>query len=117
MITAITTRIQSRMRGEQYDTDIMAELAQEILDRLSLRLGVTAEASFPSVFYSVVVDATVKAWRRKYYEGISSENAGNLSTSFFEDILEEYEPEIASYLGAINPDDENAPTGKVVRFL
>jgi hypothetical protein len=88
-----------------------------MLDRLSLRLGVSNESAFPSVFYSVVVDATVKAWRRVYYEGVSSETSGSINTSFVEDILAEYEPEIAGYLDSVSPDEESGSVGKVVRFL
>ena len=61
------------------------------------------------------MDAVVKMYRRTYYEGISSEGVANISTSFVEDILDEYAEEIARYR------DQQANgaggSGKVVTFL
>lgn len=110
----VTSRIKNRMNGETYDEKIMGELIQTILDRLSLRLGVT-EDTFPASFYSIAVDATVKAWRRRYYEGIQSENVSNLSDTFVEDILDEYQAEINGWLNSADADDSKSR--KVVRFL
>lgn len=116
MIDTISTRIAARMTGETYDHTVMDELAQTMLDRLCIRLGVQ-ESNFPKLFYSVAVDATVKAWRRRYYEGISSENVSEMSTSFVEDVLSEYDDEIASYLEGLSTDDDEDTTGKLVVFL
>lgn len=118
MLDTITARIAARMSGETYDEELMGELSQTVFDRLCLRLGVKEEYAFPSIFYSIVVDATIKAYRRKYYEGLSSETSGNISTSFVSDILAEYEPEIASYLDSVDTNTcINAGVGRVVRFL
>lgn len=112
-IEGVNERIARRMTGETYDETIMKEISQTITDRLCLRLGVT-ENSFPSLFESVVVDACVKVWRRRYYEGISSEGAGGLSTSFIDDVLSEYDDEIAAW---INSPDADSSSRKVIRFL
>ena len=54
-------------------------------------------------------------FRRMYYEGILSEGVTNLSTSFVEDILNEYAAEIENYK------EQQANSGKgnskVVKFL
>ena len=113
MIAAITARINARMSGEHYDADIMAELAQTILDRVCLRIGVDEEG-FPSILHSIVVDATVKAWRRRYYEGITTEKAGGITDSFVSDVLAEYAEELTRWTQT-HADDSTA--GKVVRFL
>lgn len=55
-------------------------------------------------------------YNRIYYEGISSESGGNISTSFVEDILNEYNGEIESYLSLKKNSNEDG-TRKVVRFL
>ena len=78
------------------DKDVLAAMGtietyvQNYIDtitaRLCLRLG--AE-TLPSVFETICADATVKMWRRTYYEGISSEGSANITTSFVEDILAE----------------------------
>ncbi len=111
MIDDITKRIQKRLTGEEVDNTVISELAQTVMDRLCLRINET-EKTFPSSFYSIAVDATVKAYRRRYYEGLSSENVSNLSDSFVEDILNEYSPEITAYKNS-----STNGTGKVVHFL
>ncbi len=85
-----------------------------IIDRLCLRLGTE---TLPSVFETICADATVKMWRRTYYEGISSEGASNITTSFVEDILAEYEGEIEDYKNAHTDDEENSTQTKVVKFI
>lgn len=92
------------------DSDILAELLQTIKDRLCIRLGA---GTLPQLFESICVDATVKATNRMHYEGIASEGAVNITTSFVEDILSEYTAEIQAYR------DSQANGGnsdKVVRF-
>lgn len=113
MIATIETRIAARMTGETYDQTVMAELAQTILDRLCLRLG-TTEAHFPALFISVVVDATIKAWRRRFYEGLTQEGNNSLTSSFIADILTEYEPEIRDYLASTDAAAKSSVRGVVV---
>lgn len=114
MIDSVKERIKNRMTGEKYDETIMDEINQTVTDRLCLRLGVT-ERSLPLLFESVIVDACVKVWRRKYYEGISSEGAGGLSTTFVDDVLAEYNDEITAWLNSA--DANSLASRKVIRFL
>ena len=92
-MAAIKERIKVRLPGE--DESVLDEFQQTIEDRLCLRLNVD---KVPSKFESIVVDAVVKMFRRVYYEGVASEGADSISTSFVDDILSEYDDEIASYL-------------------
>lgn len=107
-------RIKNRLAGEEADCSMLSELLQTIEDRLCLRLGAD---SLPAAFGSIAVDATIKAYRRVYYEGITNEAfAINTSVSFVEDILKEYEAEIESYLGGIDADG-NSRSNRIIRFL
>lgn len=114
MIEAVKERIKKRMDGETVNDVIMDEINQTVTDRLCLRLGV-AEAAFPSLFQSIAVDACVKVWRKRYYEGIATENVANLSTSFIDDVLSEYGEEIDTWLNSREGDVSSSR--KVVRFL
>lgn len=114
MIEAIKERIKKRMDGETFNEVIMDEIGQTVTDRLCLRLGVV-ESAFPLLFQSIAVDACVKVWRKRYYEGISSENVANLSTSFIDDVLSEYTDEIETWLNSREGDISSSR--KVVRFL
>ena len=70
--------------------------------------------ALPAAFDSVCVDAVIKMVRRTYYEGISSESVANLSTSFVEDILSEYDREISDWK---NNRDDTDGNNKAVHFL
>ena len=84
MISEIEKRIECRMTGELCDKAVMIEISQ-----------------------------TVKAYRRRYYEGIKSENAsGVFSDTFIDDILSEYESEFSIYRNS-----DNVGSSKRVRFL
>lgn len=104
-------RVKLRLEGETVSDEVLSELIQTITDRLILRLGAS---DLPETFNSIVVDATVKMYRRLYYEGISSENVSNLSTSFIEDILNEYSAEISTRKEQQANSGENK---RVVRFI
>ncbi len=114
MLDGVQERVAVRMTGETYDTDVMDDIIQTVTDRLSLRLGVT-EATFPDAFKSIVVDASVKLWRRRYYEGIKSEWNASLKNEFITDILEEYKDEIDQWLNSAAADQSG--NRKVIRFL
>lgn len=90
--------------------DILGELLQTAVDRILLRIG---EDVLPPVLDSIAVDATVKLYRRIHFEGIESEKADTLNTTFFEDILAEYDHELHAYME--KRDAESAK--RVVRFL
>ena len=92
MIDRVKERIKKRLSDEEINDDVMDEINQIVTDRLCLRLGVSEDA-FPTLFESIVVDACVKAWRKCYYEGVSSEGVGSLSNT-------EYASEIDSWVNA-----------------
>lgn len=115
MIDEVKSRIYTRLTGEAYTEAVVDEVAQCVLDRLALRLGLADSDSLPTALYSVAVDASVKAYRRRYYEGIASESEGGLSTAFVDDILAEYADDIAGYLAAADAGDLSGVG--VVRFL
>lgn len=107
----ILQRVRIRITDPNVSDELLNEYIQTIMDRLCLRLG--AE-TLPAAFDSVCVDAVVKMVRRTYYEGISSESAANLSTSFVEDILSEYDREISDWK---NNRDDTDGNNKAVHFL
>lgn len=104
-----------RLRIRLPDTSLTEEALEEYLhtmsDRLCLRLGVE---TLPALFRSVCVDATVKMVRRIYYEGITTEGAANISTSFVDDILAEYAQEIGDWKSG---QAASGNSNRVVRFL
>lgn len=87
-------RVRLRISDSEITDTVLNEYISTIQDRLLLRLG---EEKLPDAFQSICVDATVKMFRRTYYEGISSENVVNMSTTFVEDILSEYTQEISEW--------------------
>ena len=107
----ILQRVRIRITDPNVSDELLNEYIQTIMDRLCLRLG--AE-TLPATFDSVCVDAVIKMVRRTYYEGISSESAANLSTSFVEDILSEYDREISDWK---NNRDDTDGNNKAVHFL
>ena len=104
-------RVRRRIPEEEASGDILDEYIRIVSDRLCLRLGVDI---LPALFESVCVDAVIKMHRRAYYEGITSEGAANISTSFVDDVLSEYADEIALYR---ERQSNSSGSGKVVHFL
>lgn len=116
MLEGIKDRFKNRMNGEDFDETITDEIIQTVTDRLCLRLGVD-EKNFPAEFNSIVVDASVKVWRRRYFEGIETEGVAlNMTTTFITDALAEYQNEIDQWLKGSDASDASG-TRKVVRFL
>lgn len=115
MIATIKTRTQARLTDETYNETVLDEVMQTVTDRLCLRLGVSEDA-FPPILYSIGVDASVKAYRRRFYEGISQEGVADLSTHFIDDILAEYADDIDAWLQSDDAADLSS-NYKVVRFL
>ena len=105
-------RVRVRIPEDTVGDDLLNEYISTVSDRLCLRLGAD---ELPAPFCSICVDAVVKMVRRTYYEGISSEGVTNLSTTFIEDILNEYAEEIENYRERRANSGEG--NGKVVRFL
>lgn len=104
----VLSRIKVRLTGDTVTDDILLEYIQTLDDRICLRLN-TDEV--PKVFYSIIVDASVKMYRRLWYEGESSENDDGVTTSFVEDVLSEYNTEFSQYI------DNQRQRAKVVRFI
>lgn len=104
----LVARIKSRVKDENADDNTLLEIAQTVADRVCLRLGVN---EVPALFNSIVVDASIKLYRRTYYEGISSEGDDGITTSFVNDILEEYNAEFEQY--KLN---QRSTTG-IIKFL
>lgn len=111
MSDVIKNRILIRLKKsceETLDEYYIDELQTTISDRLCLRLGVD---KLPESFSSICVDATVKMYRRTYYEGVESENEDGIITSFIENVLSEYDEEISAYLS------KNNMSRKTIRFI
>lgn len=108
LIDRVLTRIPD---NEGLSQEILTEYINTVSDRLCLRLGVDI---LPHMFESICVDAVVKMHRRVYYEGISSEGAANITTSFVDDILAEYADEIELYRKRRS---DSGGSGRVVHFL
>ena len=109
----VDTEILNRVKARIPDAEegLARACTETASDRLCLRLGVDL---LPRLFHSICADAAVKMYRRLYYEGISSEGAANISTTFVDDILAEYASEIPSWRER-NSNSEGS--GKAVRFL
>lgn len=86
--------VMVRLGDEPADEATVRDYAKTVVDRLCLRLG---EDFLPPRFEGIAADATVKMYRRAYYEGIVSEGVDGISTSFVADILAEYDAEIKKY--------------------
>lgn len=107
----LKARVRKRIPYDEVADDILGEYIVTVSDRLCLRLG--AE-KLPELFGSICVDAVVKMHRRTYYEGISSESAANINTSFVDDILNEYSDEIERYR---NDQANICGSGRTVHFI
>ena len=90
----VLERAQARLSSEQHiDQTVLEELCDMVAARLCLRLSAD---TLPDIFYPIAADAAVKAYRRIFYEGVVSESSVG-SVSFVQDVLAEYEDEIAAY--------------------
>jgi len=106
----ILERVKIRLDGEDLKDPLIEELVQTAKDRILLRVGLSGADEFPAALETIAVEVTVKAWRRQYYEGITSESADTINTSFVEDILAEYAQELSSWKSAFSGEGR-------VRFL
>lgn len=110
-MAAILDRVKLRL-PEEDNTSLLGEYVDTATDRIKLRLG---EDNLPSLFESICVDVVVKLYRRQYYEGITSESADTLNTSFVNDVLSEYDNEFDTYIK--NKDKKLIRASKKVRFI
>lgn len=107
----VLERVKIRIRGEPDADDAFLEQLCELAEsRICLRVR---EEVLPTVLEPIAADVVVKLWRRCNYEGISSEGADKISTTFFEDILAEYAAEFEAYSAAKS--EKNG--GRRVHFL
>lgn len=105
-------QVQIRLQGEPKADDtaqlqVLCDLARV---RICLRIR---EPTLPALLEPIAADVVVKLFRRWNYEGIASEGADTISTTFVEDILAEYDEEFAAYREI----KEEESGEKVVRFL
>lgn len=109
---SLLNRVKIRIRGEPDadNTAFLKQLCELAETRICLRIR---EETLPPVMEPIAADVVVKLWRRCSYEGISSEGADKISTTFFEDILAEYAQEFDAY--AAMQSEENG--GRRVHFL
>lgn len=103
MEKSIASRARVRLMDDSVSDDMLNEYVQTATDRICLRLGVD---EVPKLFESVAVDVIVKMHRRSFYEGISSESADTLTTSFVDDLLDEYDGEFQTYKDRMKNQDE-----------
>lgn len=110
---AILERVKIRMPDvDTQDDALLQELIQSATDRVNLRVG---DSVLSTKLETVVVEVTVKMYRRLFYEGIASEKADTITTNFVDDILKEYEVDLMNYLAEKIKTETSAD--KVVRFL
>lgn len=107
----VMARVKKRLSGETINDEVLTELVSVADNRLCIRLG---EDVLPDSFQAICADAVVKMYRRMYYEGISSEGAADISTSFIDNVLAEYEQEIADWK---DRKTNISGSGRVVSFL
>lgn len=109
---ALFERVKKRLSGEPL-TDSDNKIS-ELCDLASVRICLRVrEPSLPELLEPIAADAVVKMWRRWNYEGISSESADTITTSFVQDVLAEYDDEFQAYI----EQKENKSGAKVVRFI
>lgn len=112
---SVRSRVTIRLSQESnIDDNLISELTDMVTARLMLRLRVD---TLPMRFETIAADAVMKAYRRLYYEGITSETVGgnaSMTTQFVSDILDEYADEIEAYRQMHSGDDGGEG---LVRFL
>ena len=97
---SLIERTEIRLAEElQHDTNQhRASILREICDLAETRICLRVRTqTLPEILEPIAADIVVKLWRRLSYEGISSEGADKISTSFVENILAEYETDLKAY--------------------
>lgn len=91
--TAILKRLAVRFADEPRppSTELQGEYVRTAVDRVCIRTG---RYPLPDAAQSLVVEVVVKMWRRRFYEGVSSESDGEVSSSFVDDVLDEHAAEL-----------------------
>ena len=111
----LMNRIKARVviRTQAESDELIEDIIQTVYDRLVLRVGIAGD--FPALLESILVDVSVKYYRRVYYEGITQEGFGSNSVTFEDSLFDEYAEELEAWKNAFS-DDENS-TRKKVRFI
>ena len=110
-VLELKDRVSNRLPNESnVDEIFIMEAIQTIEDRLNIRLGTIV---LPIIFESILVDAVVKMIRRQYYEGINTERIDTIQTTFIDNILDEYDKEIQTFIQS----GEGSTRKNVVRFI
>lgn len=91
------------------NTQLVDEYIITAVDRIVLYAGLE---SFPEELNSIAVDVVLAMYRRKYHEGISSENVDVMSITFVDSLLKEYDREFTNYKNTLN--DQNGTAGRMV---
>ena len=102
---SLLERAETRLARElQHDPDqLRAGILREICDLAATRICLRVRTqTLPEILEPIAADIVVKLWRRLSYEGIASEGADKITTSFVEDILAEYEPDLEAYLDSVD---------------
>ena len=92
LLERVQIRLQDEPKAE--NTPQLLELCDIASLRICLRVR---EATLPEMLEPIAAEVVVKLFRRWNYEGISSEGADTISTTFVEDVLAEYEDEFTAY--------------------
>lgn len=104
-IAALTGRVRLRYleKEDVPSDDVIGEMLRTVIDRMTIR--VEAAGELPEEAGSLAVDASMKALRLRGFEGSTSESAadgGSVSNSFIDNVLKEYEAELASLKRTMN---------------
>ena len=100
----LLSRINIRLNDEaELDDVLLLELLKTSIDRSNLRVG---DVELSPLLNSIAVDLTVKMYRRIYFEGIKDETADSMKVSFVDDLLKEYDRDLAEYQKTKIIDDE-----------
>ena len=93
LLERVQIRLQDEPKAE--NTPQLLELCDIASLRICLRVR---ETTLPEMLEPIAAEVVVKLFRRWNYEGIRSEGADTISTTFVEDVLAEYEDEFTAYL-------------------
>lgn len=105
----IKKRVQ--VRETTFSDPVLDEYVTTAVDRILLYTGLS---NFPVAFNSIAVEVILSMYRRKYHEGISSENVDVMSISFVENLLSQYDREFSNYKTTWSDDESETTGGKLV---
>lgn len=97
-LARLAARVNTRLLEDEAapSSEAVEEMLNSAHDRLSMRL---APYAVPAVAYTIVVEVAVRLLRLRGYEGSRSESlndGGSVSNTFVDDVLDDYEDDIAA---------------------